>query len=112
MEEDGDEGEGDEFILHFDGGKSLAKDEQYVEKKETDGLRRRGNNSQSRKSEWTEESPDELKQILVDPLTLFGVPPPALRIAQARSRDSLAYYVEVANLAREIVRITNGGKGE
>lgn len=40
-----------------------------------------------------------------NPLTLFGVPPPALRVAQSKSRVALAYYVEVANLAREIMHI-------
>jgi hypothetical protein len=44
-----------------------------------------------------------------DPLNLFGVPPPALRAAQAESRGALAYYVEVANLAMEIMRIIDGG---
>ena len=42
-----------------------------------------------------------------NPLNLFGVPPPALRVAQAKSRTAIAYYVEVANLAREIMKITN-----
>ena len=44
-----------------------------------------------------------------NPLNLFGVPPPALRVAQAKSRSAIAiaYYVEVANLAREIMKITN-----
>ena len=42
-----------------------------------------------------------------DPLNLFGIPPPVLRIAQAKSRSAIAYYVEVANLAREIIRIMN-----
>ena len=44
-----------------------------------------------------------------DPLDLFGVPPPALRTAQADSRGALAYYVEAANLAMEIMRIIDGG---
>jgi len=44
-----------------------------------------------------------------NPLNLFGVPPPALRVAQAKSRSAIAiaYYVKVANLAREIMKITN-----
>jgi len=42
-----------------------------------------------------------------DPLNLFGIPPPALRVAQAKSRSAISYYVEVANLAQEIIRITN-----
>jgi hypothetical protein len=52
-----------------------------------------------------EGNDDEQKQ--QNPLTLFGVPPPALRVAQSKSRDALAYYVEVANLAREIMQIIN-----
>lgn len=40
-----------------------------------------------------------------DPLQLFGIPPPSLRVAQSHSRDALAYYVEVANLARQIMNI-------
>ena len=68
-------------------------------------------------NEWlTEDAPsspnnnneeDEEQQKYRDPLNLFGIPPPALRVAQAKSRCAIAYYVEVANLAREIIRITN-----
>ena len=47
------------------------------------------------------------QQQYTDPLNLFGIPPPALRVAQAKSRSAISYYVEVANLAREIIRITN-----
>ncbi|KAL3787897.1 hypothetical protein HJC23_000139 [Cyclotella cryptica] len=104
------------FALHFDGMKTARWDmgKQETEKKEMDGLRRRGNaTSQSSKPEsdkWTEESHENDEEELLlssDPLTLFGVPPPALRIAQARSRDAVAYYVEVANVAMQIMRITN-----
>jgi hypothetical protein len=105
------------FVLHFDGGKALRDKSGTTsgvttsEKKETDGLRRRGNapqttnNTESEK--WTEEMADEEEQLRsADPLTLFGVPPADLRVAQARSRDAIAYYVEVANLAQEILRLT------
>jgi hypothetical protein len=105
------------FVLHFDGGKALrgksgtSSGVTKPEKKETDGLRRRGNapqttnNTESEK--WTEEMADEEEQLRsADPLTLFGVPPADLRVAQARSRDAIAYYVEVANLAQEILRLT------
>ena len=72
-------------------------------------------------NEWTREGAptnnnnNEEEQLLqqqqcTDPLNLFGIPPPALRVAQAKSRSAIAYYVEVANLAREIIRITNDGK--
>ena len=50
------------------------------------------------------------QQQYTDPLNLFGIPPPALRVAQAKSRSAISYYVEVANLAREIIRITNDGE--
>eukprot|EP00956_Cyclotella_meneghiniana_P031663 scaffold83778_cov73-Cyclotella_meneghiniana.AAC.9 len=100
--------------LHFDGGKALREKSSIdLGKKETDGLRRRGNvSSEDTKQEsekWTEEVLDgEEKLQSIDPLTLFGVPPASLRVAQARSRDAIAYYVEVANLAQEILSITNG----
>ena len=96
-----------------------------------DGLRRRyqstittstqDDNAEDKKSiiEWTisEDAPTSSnnneeeerlhQQQYTDPLNLFGIPPPALRVAQAKSRSAIAYYVEVANLAREIIRITN-----
>jgi len=53
---------------------------------------------------------EEKRLQYTDPLNLFGIPPPALRVAQAKSRSAIAYYVEVANLAREIIRITNDEK--
>ena len=99
------------FVLHFDGGKALREKRAGTtpEKKETDGLRRRGNTSKDTQIEshkWTEEKIDEEEQLRsADPLTLFGVPPAALRVAQTRSRDAVAYYVEVANLAQEILRM-------
>jgi len=108
-------GEG-RFALHFDGMKAARRDIEThkPEKKETAGLRHRGNAtsqlSTTKSDKWTEEShandgEEELRSS--DPLTLFGVPPPALQIAQARSRDAVAYYVEVANLAVQIMSITN-----
>ena len=97
-----------------------------------EGLRRRyqstavttatqDNNTEDKKSinEWTkedeptssnsnnEEEEQLQQQQYTDPLNLFGIPPPALRVAQAKSRKAIAYFVEVANLAREIIRITN-----
>jgi len=97
---------------------------------ESDGLRRRrkgktddtissseDNSSSSDKNKWTieDETPndtsnndDEEKRLQsADPINLFGVPPPALKVAQTKSRYAIAYYVEVANLAREIMNITN-----
>ena len=56
---------------------------------------------------FNEEAEQLQQQQYIDPLNLFGIPPPALRVAQAKSRSAIAYYVEVANLAREIIRITN-----
>ena len=55
-----------------------------------------------------EEEEEQLRR--ADPLEPFDIPPPALRVAPARSRGAVAYYVEVANLAREIARITSGGE--
>ena len=55
----------------------------------------------------TNNSSEEERLQYTDPLNLFGIPPPALRVAQSKSRGAVAYYVEVANLAREIIRITN-----
>jgi hypothetical protein len=82
-----------------------------------DGLRRRRNKggdiNDELKSKWTQEQQSEEYQnsdntFYSDPLQLFGVPPPALRVAQSHSRDALAYYVEVANLARQIMSIVQG----
>ena len=92
-----------------------------------EGLRRRHqstatvatrDDTKSATNEWTteldeptssnnEEEAEQLQQQYIDPLNLFGIPSPALRVAQANSRSAIAYYVEVANLAREIIRITN-----
>lgn len=114
-----------EFVLHFDGMKSLREAKQRSGSdaaggaqatQESEGLRRRrgGNrdaNEDDRASKWTSEREDvvdeeERRLRNADPLNLFGVPPPALRVAQAKSRSAVAYYVEVANLAREIMKIT------
>ena len=113
VEEGADVGCEGKFVLHFDGGKALRERrvDSKSERKETDGLRRRGNTSKDTNVEsdkWTEETTDEEEKMRSDdPLTLFGVPPAALRVAQTRSRDAVAYYVEIANLAQEILRITN-----
>ena len=94
---------------------------------ESDGLRRRrkgkttdtkssSEENSSSTTKWTieDETPNESsnndkEQRLqnADPINLFGVPPPALKVAQTKSRYAIAYYVEVANLAREIMKITN-----
>ena len=89
-----------------------------------EGLRRRrnmGSNDHSTNNEstkWTLEeghleeevsssrdTVDKQTSSYTDPIHLFGVPPPALHMAQSNSRDALAYYVEVANLARQIMTI-------
>ena len=72
-----------------------------------------GNNTdESKATTWIEEEPTtiESQKALQDPLQLFGVPPPALRVAQSHSRDALAYYVEVANVARQIMTIVQEGE--
>jgi len=95
---------------------------------ESDGLRRRrkgktdgtksssedrSNKDTSDKNKWTiedetlnETNKEEQRLQSTDPINLFGVPPPALKVAQTKSRYAIAYYVEVANLAREIMNIT------
>ena len=97
-----------------------------VENIEKDGLRRRrggkaddtttSSKATSDVNKWTIEdesandtSNNNEEQLLqsTDPINLFGVPPPALKVAQSKSRYAIAYYVEVANLAREIMNITN-----
>ena len=122
------------YVLHFDGmkearqaaSKQSSQDEivatKAADNKENEGLRRRrGGNSNAESNEddatskWSSEVPKDTSDVVdeeeklrnADPLNLFGVPPPALRVAQAKSRSAVAYYVEVANLAREIMRITN-----
>ena len=71
------------------------------------------------KSKWTEEIPpqsskltpeelEEEKLRTANPLDLFGgLPPPSLRAAQVQAREALAKYVEAANVAAEIIRLTN-----
>jgi hypothetical protein len=44
---------------------------------------------------------------IVDPIQLFGLTPPALRVAQSRSRLALGYYIEVANLITQMNTIMN-----
>ncbi|KAL7538763.1 hypothetical protein ACHAXR_010340 [Thalassiosira sp. AJA248-18] len=101
-----------------------------VDDKENEGLRRRRGNANSTPEQADGETKTNKKWTLVeesattdineeeerlrnaDPLNLFGVPPPALRVAQAKSRSAVAYYVEVANLAKEIMKIINKESGE
>ena len=90
---------------------------------ESDGLRRRRGKADdtttsakaTSENKWTieDETPndasnneEEQRLQSADPINLFGVPPPALKVAQTKSRYAIAYYVEVANLAREIMNIT------
>ena len=56
------------------------------------------------------DNEQEKYHAVADPIQLFGVPPPALRMAQSYSRDALAYYVEVANLARQIMILVEKGE--
>ncbi|KAL7526537.1 hypothetical protein ACHAWF_001808 [Thalassiosira exigua] len=97
--------------------------------KESEGLRRRRGRADeneedaSKRGEWTVEAPpatsatsdeearEEAKLRSADPLCLFGVPPPALRRAQAEARRALARYVEAANAARAILEVAGGGEG-
>jgi len=78
------------------------------------GLRQRKNApkeaEREEKSLWTEDPPelDEEEERLrkTDPIDLFGgLPPPALRKAQAEARKALEAYVEAANCAAVILRI-------
>lgn len=116
------------YSLHFDGVEGIkrnaAKTDTNIDAKNEEcskinqeGLRRRknkgGNNTdESKATTWIEEEPStiESQKALQDPLQLFGVPPPALRVAQSHSRDALAYYVEVANVARQIMTIVQEGE--
>lgn len=71
------------------------------------------------KSKWTEEIPsqgnkltpeelEEEKLRTANPLDLFGgLPPPSLRAAQVKAREALVKYVEAANVAAEVIRLTN-----
>eukprot|EP00579_Thalassiosira_antarctica_P015060 CAMPEP_0201940614 /NCGR_PEP_ID=MMETSP0903-20130614/45543_1 /ASSEMBLY_ACC=CAM_ASM_000552 /TAXON_ID=420261 /ORGANISM="Thalassiosira antarctica, Strain CCMP982" /LENGTH=242 /DNA_ID=CAMNT_0048482457 /DNA_START=17 /DNA_END=745 /DNA_ORIENTATION=- len=126
LKNNGSGSSGGRFVLHLDGMKA-ANQEQHAarekgsqeqinimtaDNKENEGLRQRRGNVET-DDKWTSEEPtgamdDEEERLrYADPLNLFGVPPPALRVAQAKSRSAIAYYVEVANLAREIMKITN-----
>mmetsp|Transcript_2679 Transcript_2679/g.5769 ORF Transcript_2679/g.5769 Transcript_2679/m.5769 type:complete len:238 (-) Transcript_2679:154-867(-) len=121
------------MVLHFDGVEGIKRKSvkaaaninvttsaTTIEERSNnnqEGLRRRknkgNNNNDESKTTWSEEQPPvESQKALSDPLQLFGVPPPALRVAQSHSRDALAYYVEVANLARQIMTIVQEEEGE
>ena len=66
-------------------------------------------NIDKKSNEWTTELLDaptplnnnneeerlQQQQYTTDPLNLFGIPPPALRVAQSKSRCAIAYYVGV-----------------
>lgn len=67
--------------------------------------------SEEGESSSKNDNEQEKHHAAADPIQLFGVPPPALRMAQSYSRDALAYYVEVANLARQIMILVEE-KGE
>ena len=81
------------------------------------------NKTEEETGKWTEEVPpqnvkltpeqlEEEKLRTASPLDLFGgLPPPSLRAAQIEAREALAKYVEAANYAAEIIRLTNGAKG-
>mmetsp|Transcript_18410 Transcript_18410/g.31157 ORF Transcript_18410/g.31157 Transcript_18410/m.31157 type:complete len:237 (-) Transcript_18410:101-811(-) len=121
------------MVLHFDGVEGIKRKSvkaaaninattsattiEESSNNNQEGLRRRknkgNNNNDESNTTWTEEqTPVESQKALSDPLQLFGVPPPALRVAQSHSRDALAYYVEVANLARQIMTIVQEEEGE
>ncbi len=112
----------------------LANDKEGGGSRADEGLRRRRRgvndappddagkrtNDDDLRNEWTSENATDVVEggddataerrlRNADPLDLFGMPPPALRAAQAESRGALAYYVEVANLAMEMMRIIDGG---
>ena len=71
------------------------------------------------KNKWTEEIPSETNKLTpeeleeeklrtANPLDLFGgLPPPSLRAAQVKAREALVKYVEAANVAAEIILLTN-----
>ena len=127
-------GKGDgRFVLHLDGMKASKQQRaanesdqtnRTIENKESEGLRRRRGNTDNEATDetnkWTTENVaqpttiqnEEERLRYADPLNLFGVPPPALRVAQTKSRSAVAYYVEVANVAREIMKITNYEQSE
>ena len=80
------------------------------------------NKKEEETGKWTEEvppqnvklTPEQLEEEMLrtaNPLDLFGgLPPPSLRAAQIEAREALAKYVEAANYAAEIIRLTNGAE--
>jgi len=107
----------DTYAIHLDGlpdrkkGSEMAPTS-HLSKEEEKGLRQRKNKSASEipNEPWTEETydNDEFQKVRdMDPIDMFGaLPPPALRLAQIKSRESLISYIEAANLAVAILRIT------
>ena len=130
---------GGRFVLHLDGMRAAAhrlrRDDVIAadsisdshDKGESAGLRRRrgrggtadpadADDGRAVASEWAIEEvagvDEEQRRHEADPLQLFGVPPPALRSAQAEARLAMAYYVEVANLAQEMAEILRKGTSD
>lgn len=120
----------DDDILVGGGGGGTSRDEGLRRRRvpRTDGgeegrTTRRTNDGGEGVDEWTTENnniaDDELSHDNgmerrlrnADPLCLFGLPPPALRAAQASSRDALSHYVEMANVIMRIQGIMNESGG-
>ena len=111
----------DLYILHMDGLKSkkeeynnsrMIKDSNKTSSSSNTndvGLRQRKNKVPSKEQQvWEEDNHDESEMLeKADPIELFGMlSPPALKVAQTKSREALASYIEAANLAAAIMRFT------
>jgi hypothetical protein len=104
-----EESDEDRFQL-IDANKELAviRQKEDTASKVKEGLRNR-KASEGEKTEWMEEtSPDEEDRLRsADPIELFGaLTPRDLKGAQQDAKSALAAYVEAANLAVAILRVT------
>ena len=107
----------DKFLLHLDGfpkRNTCAKTNNDTSNKTT-GMRQRKKGSSetqpSQEPKWSQVNfadVEEEKLRNVNPMELFGaLPPHDLKIAQKQAKESLKSYVEAANFAIEIIRITS-----
>jgi hypothetical protein len=98
-----------------DAKEELAAIRQKVDStnKSKEGLRNRKASEGEKTEEWTEEtSPDEEDRLRsVDPIELFGaLTPRDLKGAQQDAKKALEAYVQAANLAVAILRLTDSKK--
>jgi hypothetical protein len=90
------------------GGKQTNESEENSRNKNSQWVTENNNNENNNNNEEDDSLPTSMTMVqqqqvgIVDPIQLFGIPPPTLRIAQTHSRLALGYYIEVANLVQQM----------